>query len=99
WKKTPQQLEELCALQAKLLDAAANVVKPGGTLVYSTCSLEPEENELQAEAFLARHAGWQIEPTPGAIFSDVVSAPGFLQTLPHRHGCDGAFAARFRRES
>lgn len=60
WRKTPDQLAQLVALQRDLLDAAALVVKPGGVLAYATCSLEPEENEEQARAFLARHPLWQL---------------------------------------
>jgi 16S rRNA (cytosine967-C5)-methyltransferase len=85
-------------LQRKLLQAAALVVKPGGTLVYSTCSLESEENEEQARWFVQQHDGWNVE-------SSAVEEPlrvlrtdeGFLQTWPHQHGCDGMFAFQIRR--
>ncbi len=124
WRKTPAQLEELVALQRALLDAAATVLRPGGALVYATCSLEPEENEEQARAFVARHPGWRIvPPVEKWIFSgsaemsedtqnntlrgeereaahsahSLLTEEGFLQTMPHRDGCDGAFAARFVR--
>ena len=63
WRKTPAALAELVALQRELLDAAATLVKPGGALVYSTCSLEPEENAQQARAFTERN-GWPIEAAP-----------------------------------
>lgn len=62
WRKTAAQLAQLVALQRELLDAAALVVKPGGVLAYATCSLEPEENEEQAHAFLARHPTWRLVP-------------------------------------
>ncbi len=62
WRKTAAQLAQLIALQRELLDAAALVVKPGGVLAYATCSLEPEENEEQAQAFLARHLTWHLAP-------------------------------------
>lgn len=55
WRKSQDNLDELVKLQAELLDAAVSFVKPGGLLVYSTCSVEPEENEMQVEAFLERH--------------------------------------------
>jgi 16S rRNA (cytosine967-C5)-methyltransferase len=61
WRKSAVQLRELVVLQRELLDAAALLVRVGGVLVYSTCSLEPEENEEQASAFLARHANWQLD--------------------------------------
>jgi 16S rRNA (cytosine967-C5)-methyltransferase len=65
-------------------------------LIYSTCSLEPEENEAQVEAFLAAHPGWLLEPPPaGAVPFDTLDH-GYLRVLPHAHGADGAFAARLR---
>ncbi len=102
WRKTPQQLNELVQLQKELLDAAAALVRPGGALVYSTCSLEVEENEEQAWAWLQCNPHWAVEPAreyclSGAETASVVTADGFLQTLPHRHGCDGMFAVKLRR--
>ncbi len=95
WRKTPEQLGELVALQEKLLDAAATLVKPGGSLVYSTCSLEIEENAAQALKF-AERSGWEIETAPDSL-SAVRDENGFLQSWPHKNGCDGMFAAKFRR--
>ncbi len=84
--------------QAELLDAAAALVRPGGVLVYSTCSLEAEENEGQVAAFLARAAGFALQPAPpGLLPPGVLTPQGCLATLPHRHGTDGAFAARLLR--
>jgi 16S rRNA (cytosine967-C5)-methyltransferase len=83
WKKTSDQLCGLLALQRELLAAAARVVKPNGFLVYSTCSIEPEENEEQVENFLRENPDWRLE--------------GTMSTLPHRDRCDGAFAAKLRR--
>jgi 16S rRNA (cytosine967-C5)-methyltransferase len=86
----------LAAQQADLLDAAAEAVRPGGLLVYATCSLEPEENEQQVDRFLERHPAFRREPSedfPAAL----LSAKGDLMILPHRHAMDGGFAARLRR--
>jgi 16S rRNA C967 or C1407 C5-methylase (RsmB/RsmF family) len=84
--------------QAELLDAAAALVRPGGLLVYSTCSLEAEENEGQVAAFLARAPGFALQPAPpGLLPPGVLTPQGCLAMLPHVHGTDGAFAARLLR--
>lgn len=99
WRLKPSDLAVMTALQGMLLTAAAQIVKPGGLLVYSTCSLEPEENDDQVERFLATHDGWRLEPpAAGTVSADVLDA-GCLRVLPQRHGTDGAFAARLRRPS
>ncbi len=95
WRKTPQALAELVVLQRELLDAAAKQVKPGGALIYSTCSLEPEENAGQAHAFTQR-SGWAIETAPDWMEA-AKTDEGWLQSWPHRHGTDGMFAAKWRR--
>jgi 16S rRNA (cytosine967-C5)-methyltransferase len=96
WRVTPEALASLEVLQAELLARTAAVVPPGGLLVYSTCSLEPEENRAQVDRFLARHPEFQRERT-GAVSTDLLSQEGDLTILPHQHGMDGAFAARLRR--
>lgn len=97
WRLRQSDLAILAATQADLLRAAAGCVNPGGLLVYSTCSLEPEENDEQVDAFLARHSGWTVEPPPDGTVPDAVIDRGRLRVLPQRHGTDGAFAARLRR--
>lgn len=97
WHRTAQKIEDLTALQDQLLDAAARLVRPGGLLVYSTCTIEPEENEQRVEAFLARHTAFALEPADGFVPEAVVTPDGYLATLPHRHHIDGAFGARLRR--
>ena len=97
WRLRVSDLAVMAALQTSLLRAAATVVSPGGLLIYSTCSLEPEENEEQVERFLAENAGWQLEAPPvGTVPPDSIDG-GYLRVLPHVHGSDGAFAARLRR--
>lgn len=81
-----------------MLDAASTLVKPGGLLVYSTCSTEPEENSEQVSAFLSRHKDYAHEAASEDLLpSEVIGAGGVLQTLPHVHDMDGAFGARLRR--
>jgi len=105
WQRTPADLAELVALQDGLLDGAAAWVRPGGLLVYSTCSLEPEENAERVDAFLRRPAGaaFTVEPVPvveAGLPADLLSGDGrFLEVLPHHHGADGAFAARLRKKN
>jgi 16S rRNA (cytosine967-C5)-methyltransferase len=97
WRLKPSDLAVMAALQRDILRSVASVVAPGGLLVYSTCSLETEENDTQVERFLAEHRQWVLEPPPeGAVPATVLDA-GRLRVLPQRHGTDGAFAARLRR--
>jgi 16S rRNA (cytosine967-C5)-methyltransferase len=97
WRLRRSDLAILAATQAELLRAAAERVTPGGLLVYSTCSLEPEENDEQVDAFLSANSEWTLEPPPPATVSETVLDGGLLRVLPQRHGTDGAFAARLRR--
>ena len=88
----------LTCVQAKLLEAAATFVKPGGALVYSSCSIEPEENADQISSFLSRHPDFTAEaPSRGLVPDSYINAQGYMQSLPHIHNMDGAFAARLRR--
>ncbi len=97
WRLKMSDLAVLGALQRAIIRAAATVVRPGGLLVYSTCSLEPEENDEQIESFLSEHPDWSLEPPPDGAVPDAVLDAGRLRVLPQRHGADGAFAARLRR--
>ncbi len=96
WRVAPEALIRLAQQQHALLEAVAPVVLPGGWLVYATCSLEPEENEEQVNAFLTRHPEFRRDPA-SAIPAELLSDAGDLRLLPQRHGVDGAFAARLRR--
>ena len=79
-----------------MLDAAADRMAPGGVLCYATCSLEPEEDASQVEAFLARRTDFRRAAT-SAVPPELLSSAGDLEVLPQRHGMDGAFAARLVR--
>jgi len=86
--------------QERLLTAAAALVRPGGLLIYATCSLEPEENELVVESFLNRNREFTRSPRPlqDAAPAELVTGAGDFQSLPQRHGIDGAYAARLIRK-
>jgi len=104
WLKSPADLAKLTALQSRLLDRAAALLKPGGTLVYCTCSLEMQEGKQQVEKLLARGAPIKRVPVaPAEIggLKECVSAEGDVRTLPchlaELDGLDGFFAARLVR--
>jgi len=110
WLKSAADLTVLTSLQQRLLDRAAGLLKPGGTLVYCVCSLEPEEGEQQIEALLARNPDLVRRPvTPAEVFghAEFLADDGDLRTLPHYlpdadpqwGGLDGFFAARLTRKS
>jgi len=97
WRLKTSDLAVMSAMQREILRSAATLLAPGGLLIYSTCSLETEENDTQIERFLTEHKEWRLEPPPdGAVPNGVLDA-GRLRVLPQRHGTDGAFAARLRR--
>jgi 16S rRNA (cytosine967-C5)-methyltransferase len=97
WRLRISDLAVMAALQRSILRAAAAVVRPGGLLIYSTCSLEPEENDAQIESFLAERRDWRLEPPAEGVVPASVLDAGCLRVLPQRSGVDGAFAARLRR--
>ena len=97
WRLTPRRIERASERQAALLEAAAGLVRPGGLLVYATCSLEPEENDDVVTTFLARHPEFTRGPATGAVPADLLRPTGDFQTLPQRHSVDGAYAARLVR--
>lgn len=98
WRLRPEMLEGLVELQREILEATVGLIPPGGHLVYSTCSLEEEENGSLVEEFLERHSGFSPEPT-GAVVPPFLDDRGFLRVLPQEAGFDGAFAARLVRRS
>jgi 16S rRNA (cytosine967-C5)-methyltransferase len=99
WRQMPADVEELSAKQARILAAAATLVKPGGRLVYATCSVLPEENEDVVATFLSAHPQFaQKEAGPELARAGIALETGpALRLLPHRHGCDGFYAAVLER--
>ncbi len=96
WRLKVSDIAVMASLQRSILRAAATVVRPGGLLVYGTCSLEPEENDEQIDRFLSEHPGWRLDPPPEGVVPATVLDRGRLRVLPQVHGADGAFAARLR---
>lgn len=97
WNKRLEDMEILKNLQDELLDAASMLVKPGGVLVYSTCSIDPEENEDRVAAFLIRHPEFSVDPVDRFVPPGFVMEGGFYFSNPVKHLLDGAFAARLVR--
>ena len=109
WRQSPQALEELVAKQTAILESAARLLKPGGRLVYATCSILPQENEAIAEAFTAAHPDF-VPLDAGEVLSQLKveqaaslcsggeTGTAYLRMWPHRHQTDGFFAAVWTRK-
>ena len=99
WRHGAQAIVELAGKQAAILQAAARLLKPGGRLVYATCSILPEENEAIADAFAAAHAEFARVPCQDLLAAQRIplECGEQLRLWPHVHGCDGFFAAAFER--
>ncbi len=95
WREYGPPLAEIIKTQTEILDKIAKAVKPGGKLIYATCSLLPEENEQQIEAFLENHKEFSLAPLP----DDVPCDGPYMRLTPHRHNTDGFFAAVLLRAS
>jgi len=99
WRLRPTDPGRLAAIQSKLLGRAAQVVSPGGRLVYSTCTVIREENEEVVARFLDAHPGFRLSPPSEipASLAPVIDSSGFMRFHPHLNDSDGFFAARFER--
>lgn len=97
WRKGPEVLREMPPVQLELLSAGGRRARPGGALIYSVCSFEPEETTGVVERFLRQNPAFVLESAAPFLPDSVVDEDGFMRVLPHVHGCDGAFAARFRK--
>ena len=91
WRRKPGDIRHIATVQRALLEAAARHVRPGGVLVYGTCTIEPEENEAQIDAFLAAHPEFAIVDATQRLPAGLATERGGLATFPPRHGVDGAF--------
>lgn len=98
WRRDEEGLRKAVELQEQLLEEAANMVKRDGRLVYSTCSLEPEENMDQITKFLDKYDNFVLESLEDYLPEEVLAEDGkSYQTFPHKHGCDGHFGVLLRR--
>ncbi len=103
WRQTPEGVREMTAKQLAILRRAARLLKPGGRLVYATCSLLREENEAVAQAFGEQETGWQLLPATEALAplklpdAGALCSGDYLRLWPHRHATDGFFAAAWVR--
>ena len=100
WRQPESAVAEFVAKQRAILDGAATLAKPGGRLVYATCSILSDENQGVVDGFLAAHADFRAGDAAAALAHAgcALAAGPTLQLLPHRHGCDGLFAAILERE-
>jgi len=98
WKRDADDITKLIPLQREILQNAASLVKPGGTIIYSTCTIESEENEQNIEWFLQTFPEFTVDPADKYLPADVCEH-GYMKTLPGKHLTDGAFAARLIKKS
>jgi 16S rRNA (cytosine967-C5)-methyltransferase len=97
WRRRPEDIPRLAALQRDILAGVVPLVRPGGILVYAVCTLSRSENEDVVAWLCATHRGFAVEPA--AAPGDTATPEGFLRTFPHRHDLDGFFAVRLRLDS
>ena len=98
WKREPEDIQKLIVTQRAILENAARLVRPGGVIVYSTCTIEPEENQEIVKAFLLDHPEFALDHAGQYLPPRVVDEEGFLSTFPHKHRMDGAFGARLLKK-
>lgn len=97
WRRSEQDIAGLVKLQAELLNSAVSLVKSGGILVYSTCTISEPENQAQVAAFLERHGEFEPGDPDRGVDGEVRSGPGWIQFMPHVNGTDGIFVAKLAR--
>ncbi len=99
WKKDLSDIRKLNKLQLELLTKASELVKENGVIVYSTCTIEPEENIEVVNKFLSKHSNFELLNVKGEVDASVIDENGCVQTYPNKHNIDGAFAAKIIRKS
>ncbi len=98
WKREPEDLPILQKIQSEILESASKYVKVGGALIYSTCTIEPEENSEIVKKFLEIHPEFEVDDGKKYLKENTVNAGGFMEVFPHINNTDGAFAARLIRK-
>jgi len=99
WKRKLTDIQDLVDIQGRMLENAWRSLKPGGRLVYSTCTLEPEENEHQVTTFLAHHVDAELEPVTDEKLTPFLTENGAILTQPERDTVDGMFAVKIRKRN
>jgi len=99
WKRTPEQIYEVAKLQYQILQHASSLLTKNGVLVYSTCTIEPEENEQLITNFLQKHPQFKIDNPTNYVDNRVVTDDKYIYTYPHIHKMDGSFAIRLIKQS
>ncbi|HOZ07717.1 MAG TPA: RsmB/NOP family class I SAM-dependent RNA methyltransferase, partial [candidate division Zixibacteria bacterium] len=97
WQKSAEDIANLAKIQAKMIDHAATLVKPGGVMVYSTCTIIRAENDQVVEEFLVRNRQFEIDSAARFFPAELVTERGFVKTYPEVGRLDGAFCTRLRR--
>ncbi len=98
WKREPEDISKLNQVQIGIIENSSKLLKNGGVLVYSTCTIEEEENQQVIHTFLERHPEFELESADLFVERALVSREGYVETFPHRHDMDGSFAARLRKQ-
>ena len=96
WRRDISDIRKLAELQPRLLEKGASLLKPGGELVFSTCTIEPEENYDVIKEFLTKHKEFELVNASNYFDKSLVGENGCVQTFPNVHGIDGAFAAKLK---
>ena len=97
WKRTPEDIQNMQVLQLQMLEAAQEILEPNGVIVYSTCTIEPEENEKVVEIFLEKHPEFSVDSLLNEVPTQYLWNKNFIRTFPHKHEMDGTFVARLRK--
>ena len=97
YRKDQTSIDSLCQIQDQLLEKAASLLKPGGRLIYSTCSLVYEENEYQVQSFLKKHSNFMIDPVKEeeGVPKKLLTEEGYIRVWPQVYHTDGFFISRF----